>query len=489
MPITWLGGTRGFLPTSIEEVLSFFWSTSLSPLGHFVAEVFWFDNPKIRHLWGSFFRPDFSALLLVVPLSAALVLRRLTALQRRLALSACVSAGFTVSSMLLVHFGWIPRFLRPSGLWQVGLLLHPILIVVTLVLLGQVVRFRRPFSAVLVLLNLFMSLYVTAYQMHFGWEFGKNNVVISALTRQGPEAGWRLASSKDAFRSPVPSADVNDYIQDAETKSERIVVLSFFPDRAFFEELSYLELAAGGLPLVLPHSSKTRSDPAMTNHSAMNAGAKRFTSDLEQWGRGYSGRLLEFLGVRRVLSDADPGVLAELVPSDGAAGVVSSREVSLFGFRHEELKLSGYRTFFVPGVESAVGRCPLLEGECSILSAADVGPVREAPRWKLCGGRCVATFDYDVGGGQGVVLVPHNFDSALRVSLAGTGEAVPLVEVAGLVGVPVDGLPSSGRLRLEIEPDFRMWSRVVMAYVVTAAFVVTIVHATRTARRRSRELA
>jgi len=487
MPITWLGATRGFLPTSIEEVFSFLWSASLSPLGHFVAEIYWIDNPKIRHLWGSFYRPDFSALLLVIPLSTALALKRLTALQRRLALVACVSAGFMIVAMLLVHVGWIPRFLRPSGLWQVGLLLHPILLVVTLALVGQVVRLRRTFSAVLVVLNLFMSLYLTAYQMHVGWEFGKGSFVISALTRHGPAAGWRLASTYDTYRSPVPSADVNDYTQDEKIKGARIAIFPFFPDREAFEELSYLELAAGGAPLVLPHYSKTRSDPAMKRHSPMNAGAMPFTSDLEKWGRAYSGRLLEFLSVRRVLSDADSGMLAELVPIDGPGGVIGSREVSLFGFRHDELKLSGFRTFFVPGIGSAVGRCPLLEGDCSIISSANVGPVREEPRWRLCGGRCVATFDYDVGTGQGVVLVPQNFDSALRVSLEGTGEVVPTVEVAGLVGVPVDGLPPSGRLRLEIEPDSRMWSRVLMTYVVTAAFVVTIVHATRTARRRNRE--
>lgn len=487
MPITWLGATRGFLPTSIEEVLSFLWSASLSPLGHFVAEIYWIDTPKIRNLWGSFYRPDFSALLLVIPLSTALALKRLTALQRRLALVACVSAGFMVVTMLLVHFGRIPRFLRPSGLWQVGLLLHPILLVATLALVGQVVRLRRTFSTVLVVLNLSMSLYTTAYQMHLGWEFGKGNVVISALTRHGPAAGLRLASTGDEFRSPVPSADVNDYIQDVRLKGERIVVLPDFPDREHFEELSYLELAVGGVPVAIPHFAKLRSDRALWSTSPMTSMATPFAVEVSGFGVTYSGRLLEFLSVRRVLSDADSGMLAELVPVDGPGGVIGSREVSLFGFRHDELKLSGFRTFFVPGIGSAVGRCPLLEGDCSIISSASVGPVREEPRWRLCGGRCVATFDYDVGTGQGVVLVPQNFDSALRVSLEGTGEVVPTVEVAGLVGVPVDGLPPSGRLRLEIEPDFRMWSRVLMTYVVTAAFVVTIVHATRTARRRNRE--
>lgn len=479
MPYSWLGASRGHLSPKAEELLSFLWSTSLSPALHAFTEM-WAGprTTKATYVWGNFFRPDFSGLSLLPVLAVLGWRRRRTASERSLLRIAWQSSVIILFFMLASHLGAVPAGLRPSGVWQIGLLVHPILLTTAIIVIAH----GRPSKSITVLtfvmVNVAMSIYQSSYHLSIGTQAsGTNNAIISAMTRHGLGRGWTLSNFPDDWPKTLPASDLNSYIRSRRDLGERVLAVTPVPHLKTFEELSYIELASGGVPLVAPFHTKMRADGALVSSPPMNTGYLPLITDFERWGNAYSGQLLDFLGVRRVLTAAEPALITGFLGNQEFVKVKDVEPLKLFKISHHEITLENYRTFYFKESNSRDAFCPLFHGECSVLAAASSGPSQLKPRWKNCVDAkiCIGRFHYEVPSDASRILVPLRYDSALRAVIKETGQAVNLERFAGLTSFKPQGIGAAGVIEILLEPDFRMYSRVLLTYINSAMFAVLAV--------------
>jgi hypothetical protein len=121
-------------------------------------------------------------------------------------------------------------------------------------------------------------------------------------------------------------------------------------------------------------------------------------------------------------------------------------------------------------------RCPLLElASCIQQVTNEIVSPRPTPRWKLGKGNVLATYDWDNPSGAWGVLIPMDYDSALKVKEQESGKVLDTYSHYGLLVAELPDSKNSGKFQIYVEPDWRMKSRSLASYLSLLCLVYSLI--------------
>jgi len=456
----------GSLPQPLKQLIATVLATVLMPF-------FIVSNRILPKMFGAsgFFeltRVEFSGALVLVALAFAwrglgrgplrLLFGRLVLLQ---ALVWCFV--FASSRDLL------PTTVAASGTWMAVPILLVFNVFLTFVLLANVGR-RKMAVRGLGVLNLVLAGVWLLFQL---------SVISFGPEIQIPDRHISWFRVADAFSE-------TEFLQESVAPPGRVVIIN----ANFYNLIGFVAL---GVPVVSPSNPKIRDARQLVDDSALNFGIE--TSELKTVRDVVNlESRLSFLGVEKLIVGSGQFTLVgSEFESDVQQIQLSLTDEDVRGLAHgpmrsmEVLSMHSFPAFMLERRQlSELGTCPIWEKSCAWLGLSLRVEPREVPRLQRCEKGCLWTFDTPAVAGSRAVIVPVTFDEALRVR-DGDGTRVETVNAGGFLGVYADrGLPAT-RLTVELDPDPRMVSRVVVSYAnltMVLALLAAVIYAGVVARRR-----
>lgn len=125
-------------------------------------------------------------------------------------------------------------------------------------------------------------------------------------------------------------------------------------------------------------------------------------------------------------------------------------------------------------------RCPLFDmPECIHVVSTYISNPRTVPRWKLGNGKVLATYDWAVATQVWGVLIPMDFDSALRVKDKESKIPIETHSHFGLLLAQIPKGKKSGTFEVSVDADWRMRLRATAAYYSLFCFGYTLLNLRR----------
>ena len=453
----WLGsivGTSEFSET-LQRLVATVLATLLMPF------FMLFDQILPQQIRASSFRElsrvEFSGALIVVAL--ALAWRRLESkllkslFGRLVVLQALVWCFVYASSRDL-----LPTTVAASGSWMAIPIIIVVNVFLTFVLLANIDR-RRVIISGLGGLNLVLTSVWLLFQlgvMSFGADFHVPEKFMSRL---------RLADA-------VAESGIFQQVDEA---PGRVVVAN----ASFYDFLGFTSL---GVPVVSPSNPKIRDARQLEADGALNFGI-----DSLEVGNGRElqryNKVFELLSIEKLIvasletGDATGRFGARSVPIDlsltdqGVTGLLHPPMRSLEWFSRDR-----FSAFLIERgqLNKEDDVCPVLQQSCVVVESSLPVEPRNTPRLQRCNRDCLWTYDTPAVGGSRAVIVPVTFDEALRVRDS-DGKRVATVNAGGFIGAYAEGGLPATVLTIELDPDSRVISRVVLSYVNLVMFIILLV--------------
>ena len=143
---------------------------------------------------------------------------------------------------------------------------------------------------------------------------------------------------------------------------------------------------------------------------------------------------------------------------------------------------SRFHTFAVNESEfvSDQKRCPLFDRpECIHVVSTYISNPRAVPRWKLGNGKVLATYDWAVAHQAWGVLIPMDFDRALRVTDKESKSTIKTHSHFGLLLAQIPKGEKSGTFEVSVDADWKMRLRATAAYYSLFCFGFTLLNLRR----------
>jgi hypothetical protein len=256
---------------------------------------------------------------------------------------------------------------------------------------------------------------------------------------------------------------------------------------------NFLGFTAVGVPVAAPANQKIRDSRHLEADFALNFGiespnvsTKNDITKLDD--------LLGFLNIEKVIVGSSDVVSSSGQMSDDAIRVqLSLTEEDLDSLVHAPMRgMDVYSRARFPAFVSdktklsQLENCPVLQVSCPLIETSSQVEPLSTPRLELCNRDCLWKYTTPAVADSIAVILPVTFDKALHVRDI-DGTRVNVMDAGGFLAVSADGGLPATTLTIELDPDSRMISRVVLSYVNFAMFIMllmVVIFASVAARRR-----
>lgn len=432
-----LGIGRGFLPSSLERLMSELFSQAFFPLARLLFQVF----PEVdafKRTGGSFPHGQFTVLL--VPIGGLYLLFKIQRdlLERKLIVVTVLTNTSAVVLARLAVNGFLPLAMTPSGAWKIFPLLLPLNIFMAVVLLSSRTG-RCWFTRLYMIPNLALVLIYLLMQLDF---LAGTGVV------QFPKRIHSLIKETEAEQLP------------SQSRTAFVAYTTPGDDGTMLSTQSF-GIPLSGKPLL--HSAAIMRNTSNMKFHLPTEGGFGF---IDPNGRSTSEltALLSFFQVETVLvqDDAQGRKFVTNTLADRTARIPVTK------FRgYEFLVWNRMGRFSDAVIYSSLfdGRtCPALDRRCPVIFRTGRANYSDSPKLRTCSDPCL--WEYHAGKlkKSETLVIPVSFDAALKVTDGGN-RTLPVRDVAGFLGISDSQFDGDEVLRISIKPDQRMWILVAVSYV------------------------
>lgn len=450
------GFTRGILPDFVERTASVVIAMFFLPV---VRVLFpWFqESDLMQRMAGSFPRGEFSGALVTLALFA--FARKALRNSPEGILTRIVATTNVVVVALAIAFAndWLPTVLTPSGAWMVFPILLGLNVFMTFVVLNQTWRIAEPAR----------------------W-LGYSNLAIIAL--------WVLMQFSIFSIYPTPHLEIPKRyeqtelsVQDAQQLSDvlstsgRLAMLRSpdFPSQLSFEDT--IRIVQRGKSVLAPADAKIRNVSHLNSHVFSDGRVPII--GINEANLSASDRLLEFFQVEQAMIELSDPLASAVREFVGMSNETLNRKdtIRTVGFVGIEFVLwtrSGFSSSVLSDrtiVDSA--RCPLFEQSCLAIQKSLMLHPRSSPRLTICEDPCLWRYKTDSVPRGRILVLPISFDAAL-VAQDSYGTSIETTNIGGFLSVSNSSGLNEGFLEVSVQPDARMYARVLSSYVQLGALLL-----------------
>lgn len=444
----------GSLPPVVKSVVSSIFGTTLMPL--FIL----LDRFLPQSLRASDFRElprvEFTASLMI--LSTLLGWKHLTSLPMKSLILRLFAAQVAMWLFIVASVAdALPSALATSGAWMTLSIVLVFNVFIAWLLLGGISR-RAPVSRSLTFLNIALVAVWCLFQFGF------------MTFADGP----RVAKTYPSWFRGAETLQLTDWMADQRSEPGRVLMAQ---TPSFYD---FLPLVAQGVPVVAPADPKIRASGQLQESFGFNYSINVPTFD------GFTPSQIEdvfdFLGVRSVLFGL-PSTGASVEPNEAGLPDIArqmegklqrSADFVIPQASYEVYNRSRFSAFVVDRTAlNSLPMCPVLQQICPLFAESTKRDQSRTPKLELCDGSCFWKFTSPALTSDEALLLPVSFDGSLVVRDA-TGARWMTANVGGFLAAFSATASRETMLSIELEPDFRMWSRVSVSYINIMMVLVVV---------------
>lgn len=460
-----IGVSRGIVPEFVERVAGVIAAFFFQPIVRILYENLLPVNQPTRSLTGSFPRGEFGGgLILVAVLVSYRSLR--TGSPEKVFFKVLVAAQLiTLVLTFIAGNDLLPAAVAPSAAWVIFIILLAINVLAAFILNSLRTKNNRLLKPILWIKLLTVGIWVL--------------MQLSFLTIY-PKPHMEIPSRQEAFQAATSESSLSRLFPSG--RFSRLAMASFerYPGSEWSTALTFL---SQGKPVVAPVEQKIRNVNQLTKHAPTQS--KIRTLSISNKSAHEVDQLADFLEIEHLLIREDDPIIVknfqlelrslfrDLNRQDKTEIVKISERRYLLWTR------SSFTSSVVQEGESVdSGYCPVLEERCDVLTKSFPGSRSEVPRLSVCEKSCLWRYQVAVINRGDSLVIPVIYEESLVVT---TSQATNLTtrNLGGFLGVTAADSAISGTLEIGIQPDSRMYGRVLVSYSYLCSFLVLILVSVR----------
>ena len=345
-------------------------------------------------------------------------------------------------------------------------------------------------AQVLLVLNLFLSYLALAPIAGFGR--GVRTIALANLGLIGVWCGIQFGfttfdaplttpTRQHSWYEVAAAVSPSDLASHESTERQRIIItdLPRFGDLVGFVSI--------GIPVVAPADPKTRSSNQLQPNFSFNHSVNPPHFDDEE--AEYVDKVLDFLQVGNVLVGS---ITTDGVTEDSRISNDFRRALTSWSLNDSlVIPRASFRVFarekssaFILREDAKVETCAVLFEQCPMVEQSAAREPIDWPRLTMCDGDCLWEYEAPAVGADELLVLPVTFDESLVVEDS-KSQRVAMRDRGGFLAVGGDVARGAGTYTVGLDPDLRMWGRVVASYVNLLILVLFVLAALRFSPRRA----
>ena len=464
------GISRGILPDVVERTASVIIAMVLLPLicltFHWLPE---FDFTL--RMSGAFPRGEFAgalALLIVFRLGHSLATE---SPERALKRVFIITQFAVVAGSVAAANDWLPVSLIPSAAWASFPILLGLNVLLTFVVLGQTHR----------------SQWVTRV-------LGYGNIGVVGI--------WVLMQFSFLSIHPSPRLEIPDryaqvelstqdaqQLEDVVSNSERMVFLKSDDYSSQLNRTEVVKLNQRGKSVLAPADAKMRNVSQLSRHNFSDGNVPILSVDRADVLQ--LDQLLSFLQVSQAMIESRDPLASDVSRTlkswnQGQSRQDSMQDVTFVGLDFRLWTRTSFASALLPE-ETNFGpsRCAVLEQDCVVIQQSVMSQSSKSAHLRVCEDPCLWRYRYEGITNKGILVLPLSFDTALNVRNP-QESTLETVNVGGFLGVRNLEDSQKGVLQISVQPDARMYARIVSSYMQLGALLVLGLFAVRGCKNETR---